>query len=36
MDSLGAGLAALISFWALRNWINRNAEANNSQTETYI
>jgi hypothetical protein len=36
MDSLGAGLAALISFWALRNWKNRNAEANNSQTETYI
>ena len=36
MDTLGAGLAALISLWALRNWTNRNAEANHSQTETYI
>jgi hypothetical protein len=36
MDSLGAGLAALISLWALRNWTSRNAEANHSQTETYI
>jgi hypothetical protein len=36
MDTLGAGLAALISLWALRNWRSRNAEANHSQTETYI
>jgi hypothetical protein len=36
MDTLGAGLAALISLWALRDWTSRNAEANHSQTETYI
>lgn len=36
MDTLGAGLAALISLWALRNWTSHNAEANHSQTETYI
>lgn len=36
MDTLGAGLAALISLWALRGWTSRNAEANHSQTETYI
>ncbi|MBD2292567.1 hypothetical protein H6G06_03470 [Anabaena sphaerica FACHB-251] len=30
MDTLGAGLAALISLWALRKWTNRNPEANNS------
>jgi len=35
MDSLGAGLAALISLWVLRNWTSRNADANHSQTETY-
>ncbi|MBD6614347.1 hypothetical protein FNW02_00250 [Komarekiella sp. 'clone 1'] len=33
MDSLGAGLAALISLWALQKWTSR--KANNSQTETY-
>jgi hypothetical protein len=36
MDTLGAGLAALISLSALRNWRSRNAEANHSQTETHI
>ncbi|BAY23872.1 hypothetical protein NIES2100_36650 [Calothrix sp. NIES-2100] len=36
MDSLGAGLAALISFWGLRNWINRNTNVSNSETKTYI
>lgn len=36
MDSLGAGLAALISLWALRKWINRNPDANNSPTQTYV
>jgi hypothetical protein len=36
MDSLGAGLAALISLWALRKWINHRPEANESQTETYV
>lgn len=36
MDSLGAGLAALISLWALRKWTNRNTDANNSQTQTYV
>jgi len=36
MDTLGAGLAALISLWALRDWTSRNAETNHSQTETYI
>jgi hypothetical protein len=30
MDTLGAGLAALISLWALRDWTSRNAEANHS------
>ena len=35
MDSLGAGLAALISLWALRDWTNRNAKAENSQSESY-
>ncbi|MBW4688562.1 MAG: hypothetical protein KME40_26595 [Komarekiella atlantica HA4396-MV6] len=33
MDSFGAGLAALISLWALQKWTRSNA--NNSQTETY-
>jgi hypothetical protein len=33
MDSLGAGLAAFISLWALRKWTNRNTEANHS---TYV
>ncbi len=36
MDSLGAGLAALISLWALREWTNRNTDATNSQSETYV
>lgn len=36
MDSLGAGLAALISLWALQNWTSRNAEANHSPTETSV
>ncbi|BDI14403.1 hypothetical protein ANSO36C_02050 [Nostoc cf. commune SO-36] len=34
MDTLGAGLAALISLWALRNWTNRHTDATNGQTET--
>ncbi|MBH8556091.1 hypothetical protein I8751_27885 [Nostocaceae cyanobacterium CENA357] len=36
MDSLGAGLAALISLWALRKWTNRHPDANNYQNETYV
>lgn len=36
MDSLGAGLAALISLWALQNWTIRNPEANHSPTETSV
>jgi hypothetical protein len=36
MDSLGAGLAALISLWALREWTNRHTDATNSQNETYV
>ncbi|MHC0067721.1 hypothetical protein ACWATR_33320 [Nostoc sp. UIC 10890] len=36
MDSLGAGLAALISLWALQKWTNRHTDATNGQTETYI
>ncbi|MBW4449700.1 MAG: hypothetical protein KME38_23395 [Spirirestis rafaelensis WJT71-NPBG6] len=35
MDSLGAGLAALISLWALRHWTSRNAKTENSQSESY-
>ncbi|HYW18129.1 MAG TPA: hypothetical protein VE956_02245 [Nodularia sp. (in: cyanobacteria)] len=36
MDSLGSGLAALISLWALRDWTSRNAETNHSSTETSV
>ncbi len=36
MDSLGAGLAALISLWALREWTNLHTDANNYQNETYV
>jgi hypothetical protein len=36
MDTLGAGLAALISLWALRKWINNSKDANDTQTETYV
>jgi hypothetical protein len=35
MDSLGAGLAALFSLWALQKWTNRNNVTENSQTESY-
>lgn len=35
MDSLGAGLAALISLWALRDWTSRNAKTENYQSESY-
>ncbi|WP_373527674.1 hypothetical protein [Nostoc sp.] len=36
MDTLGAGLAALISLWALRDWISGNTNLTKSETETYI
>ncbi|MEA5602334.1 hypothetical protein [Nostoc sp. UHCC 0252] len=36
MDTLGAGLAALISLWALQKWTSRNTNTTNSQSETYI
>jgi hypothetical protein len=36
MDTIGAGLAALISLWALRDWTSGNTNPTNSQTETYI
>jgi hypothetical protein len=36
MDSLGAGLAALTSLWALQKWTNLHLEANDSQTETQV
>lgn len=36
MDSLGAGLAAFISLWALRDWTSRNVKVNHSPTETSV
>lgn len=35
MDSVGAGLAALFSLWALQKWIDRHVKTENSKTESY-
>ncbi|WP_315787936.1 hypothetical protein [Fischerella sp. JS2] len=35
MDTLGAGLAAVLSLWALQEWTSHNAQTKNSQTESY-
>ncbi|MBD0262580.1 MAG: hypothetical protein ICV78_07610, partial [Tolypothrix sp. Co-bin9] len=35
MDSVGAGLAALFSLWALQKWRNRNAKTDIPKTESY-
>ncbi len=36
MDTLGAGLAAAISLWALQEWTRPNKVTGNSRSETYI